>query len=288
MKLFKKKLTVAIIVLSVAFLGLIGYSAKRQKISAIENGVGVTLNSVQKFIYDICYEVKNSISFLKNFSEVKEQNGKLEKENAELKDKLTKQSMMKDENERLKQMLNYKDQNLEYDHLGCSITGKSGSDYLNGFTINRGKKDGIEIRMAVVNSFGLVGQVTSVSDSWAVVQTIENENIAVGGYVVGTKENTGIVKGYKDKNNKLFARLHYLPMDSKVKVGDEVLTGLVDVSSKDVEPGVYPKGIRIGKIVSIETDKGKMMKNAVIKPYVDFDRLEELFILVPKVSRKVK
>lgn len=287
MGFFKKKLTVAIIVLSVTFLILIGVSAKTKEISAIDNGVGVTFNSVQKFIYNICYESKNSIGFLKNFYKVKKDNEELKKENAELKDKLTRQYMLQEENERLKKMLDYKDQSLEYNYIGCSIIGKSGNDYVDGYIINRGKKDGIKKRMAVVNYLGFVGQVTAVGDNWSFIETLENENIAVGGYIVNTKENAGIVKGYKDKNNKLFAKLQYLPMDSEAKVGDEVLTGLVSSDAKNIQPGIYPKGIRIGKIVSVETDKGKMMKNAVIKPYVDFNKLEEIFILVPKVSRNI-
>ncbi|EKN42639.1 rod shape-determining protein MreC, partial [Clostridium botulinum CFSAN001627] len=34
---------------------------------------------------------------------------------------------------------------------------------------------------------------------------------------------------------------------------------------------------------SIEVDKGKVMKNAIIKPYVDLRKIEEVFIVIPKV-----
>ncbi|WP_373898946.1 rod shape-determining protein MreC [Haloimpatiens sp. FM7315] len=287
MKFFKKKLTVIIIILSVTFLVLIGFAAKRSGISVVENGMGVTINSIQKFIYKGCYEIKSSVSFLYNFSNVKDENKSLKKENQELKDKLIRYSMLEDENDRLRNVVNYKNQNSEYNYVGADVIAKSGNDYLDGFIINRGKKDGINKRMAVVNSFGLVGQVTSVGDNWALIQTLENENIAVGGYVIGTKENAGIVRGYKNKDDELFAKLQYLPVNSNIKIDDEVVTGLVNVTSKDIEPGVYPKGIKIGKVISVDTDKAKMMKNAVIKLYVDFNKLEELFVVVPKVSRQI-
>ncbi|MFD3157637.1 rod shape-determining protein MreC [Haloimpatiens sp. FM7330] len=287
MKFFKKRLTVAIIVLSVALLGVIGYSIKRDKITVIENGVGNVLSSVQGVIYNVCSEAKNSIKILAHFSEVKNQNEKLIKDNQELKDKLTRYESLEDENKRLRDVLNYKDQNSEYKYVGCNISGKSSNGYLEGYIINRGKKDGIDKKMAVINSKGLIGKVTSVGSNWAVVQTIESENIAVGGYIARTKQNSGIIKGYRDKNNKVLARLSYLPLNSDIKVGDEVLTGLVNVTSKEIQPGIYPKGIKIGKVISVEEDKGKMMKSAVIEPYVDFDRIEEVFIVIPKVSRDI-
>ena len=49
---------------------------------------------------------------------------------------------------------------------------------------------------------------------------------------------------------------------------------------------MYPKEIRIGEVISVETDNVKVMKSAVVKPYVDFNKLEELVIIIPK--EKVK
>ena len=41
-------------------------------------------------------------------------------------------------------------------------------------------------------------------------------------------------------------------------------------------------------ISSVETDNVMVMKNALVKPYVDFNKLEELFIVVPKDKVNVK
>ncbi len=45
---------------------------------------------------------------------------------------------------------------------------------------------------------------------------------------------------------------------------------------------MYPQEIRIGEVVSVEVDSVGIMKKAVVKPYVDFNKLEELFIVIPK------
>ncbi len=45
---------------------------------------------------------------------------------------------------------------------------------------------------------------------------------------------------------------------------------------------MYPQEIRIGEVVSVEVDSVGIMKKAIVKPYVDFNKLEGLFVVVPK------
>ena len=52
MKLLKNKLAVTIIVLSVAFLGIIIYTVKRDNKSMIESGAGVAINPLQNVVYN--------------------------------------------------------------------------------------------------------------------------------------------------------------------------------------------------------------------------------------------
>lgn len=281
MGFFKKnKLTVTVIVLSVSFLVLIGYTVKKEKMSTAQNGIGVVLNTVQGVVFKIGDTMKESISFIANFGKVKEENKELREENIVLKDKELKYDALAKENDRLRDMLNFKNQREEYNYIGCDIIGKSGDNWLDGFVINKGYDDGVQKKMAVVTGNGLVGQVTAVGSNWSIVQSLINENIAVAGMVNSTRENDGVVKGYRDYNDKLLAKLYYLPLDSKAKKGDMVLTSGLG--------GLYPKDIKIGTIIDIEEDKGKLIKNAVIEPSVDFNKLEEMFVVVPLNKRKVK
>lgn len=280
MSFLKNKLTVTVIVLSVSFLILIGYTSKREKISTAENGIGVALNSVQGAVYSFNNKIKDNVRFVINFSKIKKENEELRSENTKLQDKALKYDALEKENERLRKMLNFKNQREEYSYIGCDIIGKSGNNWLDGFIINRGTDDGIKKRMIVITGEGLVGQVTSVGNNWSIVQSLVNENIAVAGLVNSTRENDGVVKGYRDINDKLLAKLYYLPLDSQVKKGDVILTSGLG--------GLYPKGIKVGTVIDIEEDKGKLIKNAVIQPSVDFNKLEELFIVVPKNDREVK
>lgn len=279
MKFLKNKLAVTVIVLSVTFLLLIGYTSSKE-IKGLEGSAGDALSPIQKITYGVSRGVKDFVDFFLNFSEVKDENEKLSDENNELKDKLAEYSDLASENERLKALLDFEEQNKQYNYVPTNIIGTRGS-ILDGYIVDKGSDDGVAKGMIVIASDGLVGQVSSVSDNWSIVECIINENIAVSVMPESTRENTGILQGYNDgKSNERLTKISYLPMDSTIKEGDIILTsGLGQV---------YPKEIRVGEVISVEEDKVNVMKSAVVKPFVDFDRLEELVIVVPKDPKNIE
>ena len=273
MKPFKNKLAVTIVVLSVAFLGIIVLSIKGNS-NIISSGVGGVISPLQKIVYTVNEKVKGYFDFFINFSNVKKENEELTAKNAELENKLIEYERMKDENTRLREIFDYSQNNANYDYLGCNIIGYSGGNISNGYIIDKGTKDGVEKDMVVITPAGLVGKVTKASSSFAIVQTILNENIAVAAMVESTDETTGILQGITDSKNKNLTELSNIPIESAIKEGDKILTsGLGEM---------YPKEIRIGEVISVEVDNVGIMKRAVVKPYVDFNKLEELFVVVPK------
>ena len=280
MKLRKNKLAATVIVLSVAFLGIIIYTINNEQKSAISSGVGSAINPLQKVVYSINNKIKGSLDFFLNFSKIKEENKELTKENIELKNKLLEYDKFKEENERLREVLNFKNSKNNYSYIGCEIIGYSGESFSDGYIIDKGENDGLKKDMIVISDKGLVGQVTSIGTNWAIVESLLNENIAVSVMVDSTRETTGILKGYVTRTNSGLTKLTNLPLDSEIKEGDVILTsGLGQI---------YPKEIRVGEVISVETDEIKVMKTAIVKPYVDFDKLEELFVVIPNETREIK
>ena len=273
MKPFKNKLAVTIVVLSVAFLGIIIFSLKNNS-NIISSGVGSVISPLQKIIYNAKDKLKESFDFFINFSKVKQENKELAAKNAELENQLIEYNRMKDENTRLREMFNYSEAHQNYNYLGCNIVGYSGGNISNGYIIDKGTNDGVKKDMVVITPAGLVGKVTKSESSYSIVQTILNENIAVASMVESTRETTGILQGVTDSKNKNLTILSNIPIDSEIKEGDIILTSGLG--------GMYPQEIRIGEVVSVEVDSVGIMKKAIVKPYVDFNKLEELFVVVPK------
>jgi rod shape-determining protein MreC len=59
--------------------------------------------------------------------------------------------------------------------------------------------------------------------------------------------------------------------EDNVNAGDLVLTAGIG--------GVYPKDVPIGKVVEIQLDPTGLLKTAFIEPLVNFDALEEAYIV---------
>lgn len=280
MKLRKNKLAATVIVLSVAFLGVIIYTINNEEKGAVSSGVGSAINPLQKVVYSINNKIKGTLDFFLNFSEVKNENYELTKENIELQNKLLEYDTLKEENDRLREVLNFKNSKNDYSYMGCNIIGYSGESYSDGYIIDKGENDGILKGMVVISDKGLVGQVTSTGTNWAIVESLLNENIAISVKVNSTGETAGILKGYVTRSNSGLTKITNLSLDSEIKEGDVIVTsGLGQV---------YPKDIRIGEVVSIESDEIKVMKTAIVKPYVNFDKLENLFVIIPNETREVK
>ena len=272
MKPFKNKLAVTIVLLSVAFCGMIIYSLQSDA-NGISSSVSTVVSPLQKIVYNINSRVKETVDFFLNFSEVKLENEQLKQKNAELANELIEYESLKDEVERLREALNFTESRSNYNYVGVNIIGYSGSSLSDGYIIDKGSNDGIAKNMVVVSYKSLVGKVTKVSSNFAVVQSILNENIAVAVMDQQTRDATGVLQGLSDKKDTNMTVVYNLPIDSDVKEGDIIITSGLGK--------IYPKEIPVGTVVSVQEDNVKVMKSAVVEPFVNFNKLEELFVVIP-------
>ena len=272
MKPFKNKLAVTIFLLSVSFCGMIIYSLQSDA-NGISSSVSTVVSPLQKIVYNINSRVKETVDFFLNFSEVKLENEELKEKNTKLANELIEYESLKDEVERLREALNFTESKNNYNYVGVNIIGYSGSSLSDGYIIDKGSNDGIAKNMVVVSSKGLVGKVTKVSSNFAIVQSILNENIAVAVMDQQTREATGVLQGLSDKKDNNMPVVYNLPINSDVKEGDIIITSGLGK--------IYPKEIPVGTVVSVEEDNVKVMKSAVVEPFVNFNELEELFVVIP-------
>ena len=272
MKPFKNKLAVTIVLLSVAFCGMIIYSLQSDA-NGISSSVSTVVSPLQKIVYNINSRVKETVDFFLNFSEVKLENEELKKKNTKLANELIEYESLKDEVERLREALNFTESKNNYKYVGVNIIGYSGNSLSDGYIIDKGSNDGIDKNMVVVSSKGLVGKVTKVASNFAIVQSILNENIAVAVMDQQTRDATGVLQGLSDKKDNNMTVVYNLPISSDVKEGDIIITSGLGK--------IYPKEIPVGTVVSVEEDNVRVMKSAVVEPFVNFNEVEELFVVIP-------
>ena len=250
---------------------LIAVTYDRVQVTFIEDAVNSVLSPIQSF------SVKASNSIIDFFERVFSSTD-LDKENEQLKVQLAQYEIienelntLREENERLKGLLNYTEITENYTYITARVIGKSQGVWFSEFTLNAGRKDGVMENQAVVNSKGLVGRVSSVSANTCKVTSIIDSTSDVSVMVERTRDY-GFARGILnvDKNEKL--ELYYLPSGYDLVPGDNILTSGIG--------GIFPKGIAIGTVTEVSrANEDAEDRNAIIQPAVDFLRLEEVMIV---------
>lgn len=152
--------------------------------------------------------------------------------------------------------------------LAADVIARRTNPSFDTLLISRGSRDDVKKRDVVVTPLGLVGLVSEVSPTTATVVLLTDENAPVSARVQRPESRAvGICKG--DYTRLL--PLLYLPGDADVRVGDTIVTSGMG--------GIYPKGLPVGTVAKVKSDEGNVTKTALLRPAVDFDRLEEVFVL---------
>ena len=165
---------------------------------------------------------------------------------------------------RLQELLQFKE-TMNRPVLAARVTGRDPAGWFQSIIIDKGTGVGLRLNMAVVNACGVVGRVVSLSKNYAKVLLIIDQNSAVDCLVQRSRDR-GIVKGLSIE----ICKFDYVARTSDVVVGDMVVTSGLG--------GIFPKGLPVGRILTVEEVSGELFKKIEIKPAVDFSKLEEVLV----------
>lgn len=261
------------IILLVVIVAFFSYTIKpNKKLNVIESLVKDTTVAAQKVFYTPINGISN---FIDNFFSLKD----VLKENKILKSNIEKIESLEAENIELKQEINKLKEELkvdyvlsEYDYLNATVISRNSMYWYNNLTIDKGKNNGIEEGMVVINSTGLIGKIVNVSTFSSDVKLITtndtNNKISVT-VASGNKKLTGLINVYNYEEG--FLKVEGISNTETVNIGDFVYTSGLG--------GVFPSGILIGRVDSIVTDVYDLAKIINVKPSASFDDINYVTIL---------
>ncbi len=174
------------------------------------------------------------------------------------------------ENESLRSQLAYADLNPRFALVGAHVVGQVlGHDphsFLDYILIGAGIPDGLEVGMPVVTPLGLVGRIAAVGPQTSRVLLIEDASSSVSGLMQSSRVH-GQVVGTSGGG----LRMQFIASSDPVAVGDRVVTSQLGAS--------LPQGIPIGTVLSLEEQRNSTIIYAMLRPAVDFVRLEEVMVI---------
>jgi len=168
------------------------------------------------------------------------------------------------ENERLRKLLSFRPE-VETEVVTARVVGADALGLSRSLAIDRGTLDGVRKGAAVLAPEGVVGQVLLAGRHAARVLLITDHNSGVDGIVQRTRAR-GIVEGALGGG----CGLKFVKRTERLEVGDLVVTSGMD--------GIFPKGLPIGRIASIDKRGQSLFQYATVEPTVDFGRLEEVLV----------
>ncbi len=213
--------------------------------------------------YEEIIELKNNIKINKDLAGDR-------KELAALKNKV---KALEIENNVLSNLLNYQKHPSET-YITARVIAEEESPFSQSLIVYVGNNKNIKKGQVVVSNNYLVGRVESVGKFYAkiLMATDINSNIPI---ILQNESVRGMLVGNNTKN----PYLRFLPIDATIKVGEPIITSGV--------AGVFPAGIVVGRIASIEKNFIKVNLSANVNTLeyvqiVDYDiwRLKTKFILM--------
>jgi rod shape-determining protein MreC len=203
--------------------------------------------------------------------QVQEENDALKQQLQSLQVKLQQERAEAQRTDNLRQLLELRER-ANLDTVAAEVIAGAASPDFKTVTIDKGSSESLATDMAVISPAGVVGRVILPSRRASKVQLLIDSNAAAGALIERTRVQ-GVVVGIGDG----MLRMQYVPGSADVKPGDLVVTSGID--------GIFPKGFVIGTIDHADRGTGAYHE-IVIRPAVDFSRLEEVLIVrTPPASR---
>ncbi len=198
------------------------------------------------------------------------------KENSILRNKLSLSMAMQNhcrelelENKRLRKFFNFQSSSND-SFFVASVIGRDPSPWFKTIMIDKGSADGLFKGMPVLVAEGIVGQIVSASESYSRVLLITDRSSAIDALVQNSRTR-GIFRG----NNTENCSFEYVLRKDDINPGDIIVSSGLD--------GIFPKGLRIGKVIDVQKNNSHLFQKVVVKTFVNFDKLEEVLVCKKKL-----
>ena len=202
--------------------------------------------------------VTNLTADQQTLSELRAENDELRARNVELEEAAQTA-------ERLQGLLDLQDANDLQSTAARIISGASDS-WSTTVTIDKGTSSGVTAGMPVTASSGVVGQVIDSGATTSTVRMLTDENSSISAMIQSSRVQgmlTGSVTGQLN--------LTLIGTEQEVNVGDVVVTSGLG--------GVFPKGLPLGEVTSVESAPGALFLDIVVEPFSHAENYEEVLVI---------
>lgn len=222
---------------------------------------------------------QDAYGYVSDLVDAKERSAELERQVQELSQQVIQNQTASQENERLRAILQFVEgPRFPDDFRGITtrVIAQPANPFNQEILVAAGSDDGVTVDAPVINEDGLVGLVTKVSPDASMITLLTDQSIAVSAVDLLTYAR-GVVRASPSAGSGLV--LDRVQKEQVVEEGDTIITA--GWRSGNLA-SIYPYRIPIGKVTSVGQQDIDLYKRIQVTPFVDFDSLSEVIVLVKR------
>ncbi len=202
--------------------------------------------------------ITNLTTDQQTLSDLQAENERLQARNAELEEAEQTAS-------RLQSLLDLQD-SYSLQSTAARIISSSTDSWTSTVTIDKGSTSGLTVGMPIMASNGIIGQIIQCNPTTSVVRLVTDESSSISAMVQSSRAQ-GMINGSATGQ----VTLELIRTGQTVEVGDVVVTSGLG--------GVFPKGLPLGRVTSVENNPGSLYLDIVVEPFAHTENNEEVLVI---------
>lgn len=243
-------------------------------LAQIGRGALTIIGPMQEAVSKVFRPVSRFFSSLADLPSLRDQNEELRRQIAQYKTQFEQVQAIRNLNTELAKLIQVQSTLLTSQKTtGANVIASGVSNFEWTITIDKGSSAGVKRYDAIVAASGLVGDVVAVTPTTSVVQLIVDPDSSVAARLIVSRQS-GILQGRGAASMFL----------GTIKAGTPV-TPNEGVETAGYQNGLYPPGVPIGTVSSVQHTPGELTENVFVHPYVDFSTLDYVLVVLGPRSR---
>ena len=268
-----------LVIMIIICIGLILATMTTPRVTEpVRTAAGYVVTPFQNGVNQIGKWLSKGFSGFLDVQKLSEENKALREEISELTQKNNELVQNQTELTRLQELYRVDKKYSEYKKVAAEVISKDPGNWYSTFVVNRGTDDGIAVNMNVLGQGGLIGIVTEVGTSWALVRSIIDDESNISGMAVNTSEPCVVTGNLLSMENGKIDFKGLRDSDNEVTEGTSIVTS--NISDR------YLTGLLIGYVSEISLDSNNLTKSGTIIPAADFRNLREVLIITDMKQTK--
>ncbi len=270
----------SLLVLSLVLITISFRQPTSGALHGVESAGATVLRPFEVGAERIARPFRDVYGYLRGLVHAKSENSKLRAQLDQVRQQLIQNQSAQQQNAHLRDLLRFVDSPQfpsGYLPVNTRIISRAPSDFEQHVEIDAGSARGIGLETPVITQDGLVGRVTQVTGTTSQVTLLTDAESAVSAKDLLTGA-LGLIRHGQGQGQLI---MDLVAKTDNVQEGDTIMTSGTRSSQF---PSLYPPGIAIGKVVSVGQSDTSVYKRIQIQPFVDFNGLDTVTALVPKVK----